>query len=163
MTFSVTSVQGKLIALFVFFGLTIAVYVLSGIITATSVSDWYQTLNKPSFNRSDWIFAPVWSALYLMIGIAGWIAWRKSRSHQLRPVLVAFGAQLGLNFLWSVLFFGLHWVGVALIEIVLLWASILWAIYVFWPIDRRAALLFVPYACWVAFAIVLNAAIWKLN
>jgi benzodiazapine receptor len=160
---SAQSSQGKWIALFVFFGLTAAVYISSGLVTATSVSGWYQTLNKPSFNPPDYVFAPVWAALYLMIAFAGWSAWRRSKNHQLRPVVVAFGAQLGLNLLWSVMFFGLQWVGIALIDIVLLWASILWAIYVFWPVDTRAALLFVPYACWVAFAIVLNAAIWQLN
>ena len=97
------------------------------------------------------------------MAIAGWMAWRQSRIHQKRVVVVAFCSQLGLNFLWSILFFGLQWVGAALIEIILLWASILWTINVFWPIDRRAALLFVPYAIWVTFAIALNAAIWVLN
>ena len=98
-----------------------------------------------------------------MMAVAGWMAWRRSRNHQRRVVIFAFSVQLGLNFLWSVLFFGLQLVGVALIEVVLLLASILWTIYVFWPIDKRAALLFTPYACWVSFAIVLNAAIWQLN
>lgn len=152
-----------LIALLVFFGLTVAVYVSSGIITATSVGEWYQTLNKPSFNPPDRVFAPVWSVLYLMIALAGWMAWRGSRNDQRRPVVVAFGAQLGLNFLWSILFFGLHWIAAALVEMILLWASILWAIRTFWPIDRRAGLLLVPYACWVAYAITLNAAIWMMN
>ena len=153
----------NLIALAVFFGETAFVYVVSGIVTATSVGGWYQTLNKPSFNPPDWIFAPVWTALYLMMAISGWMAWRQSRIHQKRVIVVAFSSQLGLNFLWSILFFGLQWVGAALIEIILLWASILWTIYVFWPIDRRAALLFVPYAIWVTFAITLNGAIWVLN
>jgi tryptophan-rich sensory protein len=153
----------NLIAFAVFFVTTAFVYVGSGIVTAASVGGWYQALNKPPFNPPDWLFAPVWTALYLMMAIAGWIAWRQSRVGQKREVVVAFSSQLGLNCLWSILFFGLQWVGVALIEIVLLWASILWTTNVFWPIDRRAALLFVPYALWVTFAIALNAAIWMLN
>ena len=155
--------QNQLIALMVFSGLTAAVWVFSGIITATSVGDWYPTLAKPPFNPPDWIFAPVWGVLYLMMPIAAWMAWHRSQGHQKRLVVRAFGLQLWLNLLWSTLFFGLHWVGAALIDVVLLWGSIFWTIRVFWPLDRRAALLFVPYACWVGFAIVLNGYIWVLN
>jgi tryptophan-rich sensory protein len=153
----------SLIAFAVFFGETAFVYVVSGIVTASSVGTWYQTLDKPSFNPPDWLFAPVWSVLFAMVATAGWLAWRRAGGRQKRAVVSAFGVQLGLNCLWSILFFGLQWVGAALVEVILLWASILWTIYVFWPIDRRAALLFVPYAGWVAFAIVLNASIWLLN
>ena len=158
-----TSHPRNLIALAVFCVETSFVYVVSGIVTATSVGNWYQTLEKPAFNPPDWVFAPVWGALFVMIAIGGWMAWCRSRSAQRRAVVVTFGIQLGLNCLWSILFFGLQWIGAALAEIILLWASILWTIIVFWPIDRRAALLFAPYACWVAYAIVLNAAIWVLN
>jgi benzodiazapine receptor len=153
----------SLIAFLVFAGATVFVYIVSGIVTATSVSSWYQTLNKPSFNPPDWIFAPVWSVLFIMIAIAGSMAWRRAKFYQRRRVLLVFSTQLALNCLWSVLFFGLQWVGTALIEIIFLWASILWAMYVFWPIDRRASILFAPYASWVTFAIALNAAIWSLN
>jgi tryptophan-rich sensory protein len=158
-----TSGNRSLIAFLVFAGATAFVYIVSGIVTATSVSSWYQTLNKPSFNPPDWIFAPVWSVLFVMIAIAGWMALRRAKIYQRRLVLLVFSTQLLLNCLWSVLFFGLQWVGTALVEIMLLWVSILWAMYVFWPIDRRATILFAPYACWVTFAIALNAAIWSLN
>ena len=160
---SAASGRNNLIALAVFFAETAFVFVVSGIVTASSVGGWYRTLNKPPFNPPDWIFAPVWSVLFLMIAMAGWMAWRRAHGHQRRAVVASFGVQLGLNCLWSILFFGLQWIGAALIDVILLWVSILWAIYVFWPIDRRAALLLVPYACWVAFAIALNAAIWMLN
>lgn len=153
----------SLVAFLVFFGETVFVYVVSGIVTATSVSTWYQTLQKPYFNPPDWVFAPVWSLLFLMIAIAGWMAWRRAKFYQRRLVVLVFTTQLALNCLWSILFFGLQWVGAALIEIVLLWMSILWAMYVFWPFERRATILFAPYACWVTFAIALNAAIWYLN
>jgi benzodiazapine receptor len=158
-----TSGHRSLIAFLVFAGATAFVYIVSGIVTATSVSSWYQTLNKPSFNTPDWIFAPVWSVLFVMIAIAGWMALRRAKIYQRRLVLLVFSTQLLLNCLWSVLFFGLQWVGTALVEIMLLWVSILWAMYVFWPIDRRVTILFAPYACWVTFAIALNAAIWSLN
>lgn len=152
-----------LIALAAFAGATLFVYVVSGLVTASSVGGWYQTLNKPSFNPPDWVFAPVWSALYVMIAAAGWMAWRRARNHQRRRVVTAWGLQLALNFLWSMLFFGLQWVGITLINIVLLWAAILWTIVVFWPVQRLAAVLLIPYAAWVAFAIALNGAIWWLN
>ena len=155
--------RAGLIALAAFIGATLSVYVVSGLVTSSSVGGWYQTLTRPSFNPPDWVFAPVWSALYLMIAAAGWMAWRRTRNHQRRRVVTAWGLQLALNFLWSVLFFGLHWVGIALIDIVLLWAAILWTIVVFWPVERIAALLLIPYAAWVTFAIALNGAIWGLN
>lgn len=150
-------------ALTLFFGGTAAVYVASGIVTTASVDGWYQTLIKPSFNPPDWVFAPTWTVLYIMMALAGWMAWSRSPNHHRRTVITAYSVQLGLNFLWSVLFFGLQWVGVALIEIVLLWSTILWAIIAFKSIYARAALLLVPYACWVSFAILLNAKIWILN
>ena len=155
--------RAGLIALAAFAGATLFVYVVSGLVTASSVGGWYQTLTRPSFNPPDWVFAPVWSALYVMIAAAGWMAWRRARNHQRRRIVIAWGLQLALNFLWSMLFFGLQWVGIALIDIVLLWAAILWTIVVFWPVHRVAALLLIPYAAWVAFAIALNAAIWGVN
>jgi translocator protein len=158
-----TSNQNQLIALLVFAGLTAAVFVFSGVVTATSVGDWYPTLVKPSFNPPSWVFTPVWSVLYLMMPIAAWMAWNRAPDDRRRLVVRAFGLQLWLNLLWSTLFFGLQWIGAALIDVVLLWGSILWTIRVFWLADRRAGLLFVPYACWVGFAVVLNAAIWLLN
>jgi len=151
------------IAFLVFAGATAFVYIVSGIVTATSVGSWYQTLNKPYFNPPDWIFAPVWSVLFVMIAIAGWMAWRRANFYQKRRVFFVFTTQLALNCLWSILFFGLQWVGMALVEITVLWASILWAMHVFWTIDRWATILFAPYACWVTFAIALNNAIWLLN
>ena len=155
--------RNKLIALLVFAGLTAAVFVFSGVITATSVSYWYPTLVKPSFNPPSWVFTPVWTVLYLTMPIAAWMAWNRAPDDRRRFVVRAFGLQLWLNLLWSTLFFGLHWIGAALIDVILLWGSILWTIRVFWAVDRRAGLLFVPYACWVGFAAILNAAIWILN
>ncbi len=146
------------------FGLsTLVVYAVSGIVTATTVGDWYPTLNRPSFNPPDWVFSPVWTVLYVMIAASGWIAWRNASQERRRPVLLAFGLQLFLNFLWSILFFGLKQIGAAMVEILLLLGSILWAIHVFRADSGAAAWLLVPYAAWVGFAAILNGAIWYLN
>lgn len=146
-----------------FVGANALVYIVSGLVTASSVGDWYQALKKPPFNPPDWVFAPTWAVLFAMMAIAGWLAWTRSRNHQWRIAVGAYALQLVLNLLWSVLFFGLNWTGVALMEIVILWAAILSTTYLFWSIDRRAAWLFVPYALWVTFAIALNAGVWWLN
>ena len=98
----------RVAALALFFGGTAAVYIVSGIVTATSVGGWYQTLNKPTFNPPDWVFAPTWTVLYILMALAGWMAWSRSRKHQRRVVVAAYSVQLGLNFLWSMLFFGLQ-------------------------------------------------------
>ena len=144
---------------------TAAVYLVSGAVTATSVGGWYQTLAKPPFNPPDWVFAPVWAALYVAMAGAAVLAWRRAGADaaRRRAIARAYGVQLGLNGLWSVLFFGLQAPGAALAEGLVLLAAILWTIRVFAPADRRAAWLFAPYAAWVAFAMVLNGAIWLAN
>lgn len=151
------------LALAVFFGSTAVVYVAGGLVTASSVGSWYQTLAKPSFNPPDWVFAPVWSALYLIMAVAGWWAWRRADRRLRRRIAVAYSVQIALNFLWSVLFFGFQWIGVALVEIAVLLVAILWTVRVFWHADRRAAIALAPYAAWVSFAAALNFAIWRLN
>jgi translocator protein len=127
--------------------------------TLTPPGDWYEALAKPAFNPPPWLFAPVWTALYAMVGIAGWRVWRKMLG---RPVSIWFG-QLALNFLWSPVFFAAHLIGWALAVIVALLALCLWFIAATWREDRTAAWLFVPYAAWVAFATLLNGAILMLN
>lgn len=139
------------------------VYGASALVTASSVGDWYQALNKPRFNPPDWVFAPTWTVLFSMMTVAGWLAWTRSKNYQRRMMVRAYAVQLLLNLLWSVMFFGLHWIEIALIEILFLWASIIWTTYLFRAIDLRATWLFVPYALWVTFAVVLNAGIWWLN
>jgi len=136
---------------------------LGGWATAGSVSTWYPTLAKPFFNPPDWVFAPVWSTLYLMIALAGWRAWRRSSGTQRRLALTAYGVQLGLNLSWSFVFFGAQRIGPALAVIVALLAAILVNARLFWRIDLAAGALLIPYAAWVAFATLLNAALWRLN
>lgn len=146
----------------VFIAINVAVSALGGWATAASVGTWYQALEKPAFNPPDWIFAPVWSALYLMIAIAGWRAWRRGGG-EARLALTAYAVQLALNLSWSFVFFGARLIGPALAVIAALLAAILANVFLFWRIDRAAGALLVPYAAWVSFATVLNAALWRLN
>ena len=122
---------------------------------------WYGTLNKPPFNPPNWVFAPVWTALYVMIAIAGWRTWIRDglRSNAMKLWI----AQMALNFSWTPMFFGAHRPGIALVIILALLAAIVAFIAAAWPRDRIAASLFMPYAAWVAFASVLNGAIVVLN
>ena len=143
--------------------LCLAVSGIAGAVTSTTVSTWYQTLEKPPFNPPDWVFGPVWTTLYLFMAVAGWRVWRTPVSAQRRQALAAFAVQLALNLLWSFLFFGFRLVGVALVEIVLLLIAIAVTTTRFWRIDRAAGALFVPYLAWVAYAATLNAALWNLN
>ena len=150
-------------ALALFIALNAAISALGGWVTAGSVGTWYLALEKPPFNPPNWIFAPVWSALYLMIAIAGWRAWRRSAGPRRRLALTAYAVQLALNLSWSFVFFGAHLIGLALAVIVALLAAILVNAFLFWRIDRAAGALLLPYAAWVSFATLLNAALWRLN
>jgi benzodiazapine receptor len=137
----------------------------SGMVTRSAIITWYPTLVKPSFNPPNWIFAPVWSTLYIMIGIAAGLVWDRIESNTalVKKALVIFAIQLALNALWSYLFFGLHNPMLAGIEIVLLWLMILETYTQFYKINKIAGYLFLPYLAWVSFAMVLNASIWWLN
>ncbi|MBX3584705.1 MAG: tryptophan-rich sensory protein [Rhizobiaceae bacterium] len=121
---------------------------------------WYEALVKPSFDPPNWIFGPVWTVLYILIAIAGWRIWQRDRSS---PAMKLWWLQLLLNFCWSPAFFALRQTGLALAVIVALLLVILAFIAAALKVDRPSALLFVPYAAWVGFATLLNAAIWQLN
>lgn len=121
---------------------------------------WYAALQKPAFNPPNWIFAPVWTVLYVLIGIVGARIFARARSG---PAITIWLAQLALNFAWSPVFFAAQRPGAALVIIVALLASLVLFMVQAWPRDRIAALLFAPYLAWVAFAALLNAAIWQLN
>jgi benzodiazapine receptor len=143
----------------------LAVGYFASIVTQTNVTTWFPTLKKPSFNPPDWIFAPVWSMLYIMMGIAAGLVWDRidHEKEAVSKALLFFAIQLALNMLWSFLFFGLHNPLLALVEIVLLLLMIYETFMKFRKIDKIAGLLFIPYLLWVAFAVVLNASIWWLN
>ena len=150
----------KIWKLFISIFLPFLASAIGGLFTASSVSTWYVTLNKPSFNPPSWIFGPVWTILYLLMGISLYLVWIKKYS---KPAFVVFGLQLVLNALWSILFFGLNVPLYAFIEIVFLWVAILMTIIYFYRINRTSAYLLIPYILWVSFATVLNFAIFLLN
>ena len=136
---------------------------IGGAITATSVGTWYQALQKPPFNPPDWVFAPVWAMLYLLMAIAGWRVWRRVQFKLRWQALIVFAVQLGLNLAWSYLFFGLQRIDLAMIEIIILLFTIIANTILFWWIDRLAGMLFVPYVLWVMYAMLLNGSLWLLN
>jgi tryptophan-rich sensory protein len=151
-------------------GIVVAIVVceLAGLIgslfTTPSIPGWYAGLIKPSFNPPNWIFGPVWTTLYAMMGLAAWIVYDKGlKRPEVRKALAVFGAQLVLNTTWSIVFFGAHQLVGAVVVIILLWAMILWTILAFRKISKAAAWLLVPYILWVSFASVLNVAICALN
>jgi len=125
---------------------------------------WYATLAKPSFTPPNWVFGPVWTVLYILIGVAAFLVWRKGlASAGVKIARAWFFGQLILNALWTPVFFGLHRIGLALVVIVLLWAAIVATQYRFFRVSHVAGLLLVPYLLWVSFATVLNASLWHLN
>ena len=122
---------------------------------------WYASLNKPPLNPPNWLFGPVWSILYLSIATAGWLIWRSGRGRELP--LTLWGGQLALNALWSLLFFGLHRQGMALIDILALLCLLVITAVAFFRIRPLSGWLMVPYALWVGFAAYLNAGLWYMN
>jgi tryptophan-rich sensory protein len=143
--------------------LCVGVLAIGGAITRTSVSDWYQGLSKPWFNPPNWVFAPVWTSLFILMGVSAWLVSRRTGFGRGRRPLAWFGVQLALNLAWSFLFFGLRSVGWALVEIVVLWIAILTTVIGFYRVNALAGLLLVPYLLWSSFAVALTAAIWWLN
>ncbi len=151
------------ISLIGWLGLCFAVAGIGGRWTAAEIPDWYRTLARPGFAPPNWVFGPVWSALYLLMAIAAWLAGQSVASPLRTWALALFVVQLGLNLAWSWIFFRHHAVGAAVVEIVLLWVAIGATTAVFGRVAPVAGWLMAPYWAWVSFAAVLNAAIWRLN
>lgn len=137
---------------------------LGSFFTTPAISTWYATLIKPSIAPPNWVFFPVWTVLFIMMGISLFIVWKKGfQDHQVKAALSVFGIQLILNILWSAVFFGLRSPLAGLIEIVILWVAILVMIQRFMRISKVAGLLLIPYILWVTFAAMINFLIWSLN
>jgi len=137
---------------------------IGSIFTFNSVNTWYTTLNKPFFNPPPWIFGPVWTTLYFLMGVAAFLVWKKGlKNKKIKRALTYFSIQLFLNFLWSALFFGLHNPLLGLLDIVLLFISIILTIIIFYKISKAASYLLIPYLLWVSFATLLNFSIVLLN
>lgn len=142
---------------------TVGIGLLGGLFTFPEINSWYAGLQKPAFNPPNWLFGPVWTVLYILMGISLYLIWRKPVSKERNAALTIFLIQFVLNFCWSILFFNQHLVGWALVEITVMWAFIFLTILWFKPLSAAAAWLLVPYILWVSFAMILNTAIWKLN
>ena len=136
---------------------------IGSIFTFSAIPNWYSTINKPFFNPPNWLFGPVWTLLYLFMGIALYLILITKKTAKRKTALIVFFTQLGLNSLWSIIFFGLHSPGFAFIEIIFLLIFIVLSILKFLPISKKAAYLLVPYLLWVSFASILNFSIFLLN
>ena len=134
---------------------------VSGYFTSQSIPNWYVYLNKPSINPPNYLFGPVWTLLYILMGISFYLILNKPKVNWL--LVGIFITQLILNFFWSFIFFNAHNLGLALVEIILLWASILAMIILFYKTNKWAAILNIPYLLWVSFATLLNYSIYSLN
>jgi len=138
--------------------------IIGSVFTVSVIPAWYATLAKPTLNPPSWIFSPVWTILYLLMGIAAFLVWREGlEKKNVKRALWIFIIQLVLNALWSIIFFGFHNLGGAFIEIIFMWLAIAWTMFVFSKISRPAMYLLLPYIAWVSFATYLNYAIWMLN
>lgn len=153
-----------------FFGLIGAIVIsqLAGIVgslfTGQAINTWYATLEKPALQPPAWLFGPVWTILYVLMGVAAFLVWRNGWAHRKAKVaLMFFFVQLVLNALWSIIFFGLHSPGGALVEMAFLWVAIVATIVAFARVSAIASWLLAPYLIWVSFAAYLNYAIWILN
>lgn len=143
--------------------LPLAVGGIAGIFTAEAIPGWYATLNKPSFSPPNWVFGPVWTTLYIAMGISFFMIWNMDASKARNQAIGVFMVQLFLNFCWSFFFFHFKMIGIALIDIVALWIMIVVMIFQFYRLKPLAAFINIPYLLWVSFATALNAAYFLLN
>jgi benzodiazapine receptor len=153
----------SILALVVAVAIPIGVGFLGNVAGGGGVDDWYRELNKPSWTPPDWVFPVMWTTLYILMGVSSWLVWTEGGFSLQAYPLGAYIFQLVLNFLWSPIFFGMHRVGHALVEIIILWLAIAVTIYLFFPVNAVAAYLLVPYIAWVTVATALNAYIWLYN
>jgi tryptophan-rich sensory protein len=142
---------------------TIGIGSLGSVFTSSEIPNWYASLQKPVFNPPNWIFGPVWTILYSLMGVALYLVWKKPVSKDRNTAIVLFMIQFTLNFFWSIIFFKYHLLGWALVEILFMWTFIILTIIFFWKNSTLAASLLIPYLVWVSFATILNAAIFQLN
>jgi len=156
----------KYLQILISIGISYSAGLIGSIFTVEAISGWYATINKPSFNPPSWVFSPVWTILYTLMGIAAYLVWKDRNKKKIKTANIAltfFGIQLVLNGLWSILFFGLNSPSLAFFEIMLLWIAIIFTIIYFFKINKTAAYLLIPYILWVSFAAFLNLNIWILN
>jgi tryptophan-rich sensory protein len=137
---------------------------IASFITSSKIPGWYESLTKPSFNPPNWVFGPVWTILYIMMGIALYLVWKRGlHRKKVRRAVNVFAVQMLLNFLWTPAFFGMQSLGAGLVVIVLLLGAIVATIIIFWSVSRIASVLLLPYFFWVSFATVLNLSLYLMN
>jgi tryptophan-rich sensory protein len=151
------------IGLVVFVAVCLGAGGLGAIATTPEIQGWYKTLAKPTWNPPDSVFGPVWTTLFVLMGVAAWLVWQQGGRKVATLPLALFALQLVLNIAWSWIFFGLHQPGWAFVEIVVLWLAILATTLAFFRCSKLAGWLLVPYLAWVSFASVLNFTIWRMN
>ena len=155
--------KSKLFKLVVSLILPLSLGSIAGIFTAEAVPEWYATLNRPSFNPPNWLFGPVWTVLYILLGISLFLIWKQSANKERNLAILLFLLQLLLNFGWSFIFFFFNMIGLALFEIILLWISIVVMLVLFYRIKPLASYINIAYLLWVTFATILNASYFILN
>lgn len=155
--------MNKIIKLILCIALTLSIGAISGIATSSGVNNWFVTLNKPVFNPPNYLFGPVWTLLYILMGVSFYLILQSKNAILKNRAIMIFFIQLFLNFCWSFLFFKFQLVGIAFIEIIFIWVSIIIMIVTFYKINKVASWLQIPYLLWVSFASVLNGSIWILN
>ncbi len=143
--------------------LPLGIGAIAGMFTSEAVPDWYALLNRPSFSPPNWLFGPVWTTLYLLMGISLFLIWKQEVSKERNLAILVFMVQLILNFGWSFIFFYFNLLGFALIEIIILWISIVIMLFLFYKIKPIASYINIPYLVWVTFATILNASYYLLN
>jgi benzodiazapine receptor len=153
----------QIIKLLVSLLLTLGVGTFSGIYTASAIPDWYASLNRPSFNPPNWVFGPVWTILYILLGVTFFQIWNLAPSPERNLAITVFLIQLLFNFCWSFIFFYFRLIGLALVDIIILWGSIIILLILVYKIKPLAAYLNIPYLIWVTFAMALNLGYYLLN
>lgn len=155
--------SGDIIKLIISIGVPLLVGGVGGLVTTPAISTWYATLNKPWFTPPSWVFGPVWTTLYILMGLALFLVWRSPRSRTRDIGIALFAAQLAVNLFWSFVFFGLKNTLYGVFTIVPLWILIAATIYQFYKVSKGAAYLMVPYILWVSIATALNTSVYLLN
>ena len=153
----------RFIPLAVSIGVPFAAGILGNAVSRDRLDTWYKGLKKPWFNPPNWIFGPVWSLLYICMGTSSFLVWSQGGFSAQALPLAVYGAHIAFNAAWTPLFFAAKRMDLAFVDIALMWGSLASSIYLFYPVNRTAAFLLVPYLAWVSFAALLNYKIWRLN
>lgn len=153
----------KILTLLACIAVPLALGAWAGIATSANIATWFKPLNAPFFRPPNWLFAPVWTTLYILMGVSFFMILQSKTKLSKNKAITVSVVQLALNTLWSFLFFYYHQLGIALVEIIMIWVSILMMIRSYYPINKIAAYLQIPYLAWVSFATILNAAYFFLN